>query len=354
MSSLIQHNIELQPLNTLKVKSTARGLAQVRSTTELDTVLTEFQQPNWQGAPLFVLGGGSNVVFVNHYPGLIIQPQWSQVEVIDTTADKVIVRVGAGHNWHQLVQWHLREGLSGLENLALIPGNTGGAPIQNIGAYGVEFADLCLAVGIYDLQSGKSKELPTTKCQFDYRHSIFKTPVARHWLVSHVVIALNRTVQPVITYPGLQQQLEETGIQQPSATDIASAVISLRQEKLPDPAITGNAGSFFKNPVISSEQAEPLLSAHNSIPYWQHSNGIKLSAAWLIEQCGWKGKHTANAGVSADHALILINTGTSSGADIIRLATTIQADVMENFAVSLEIEPQVITGTDQPDGSTVT
>ena len=344
--ALITDNANLQAFNTLGLICFARGLAQPNSLTELTHILSDLNSSVWQGCPLLMLGSGSNIVFINDYPGVILKPRWSKIEIIDETNQHLIVRVGAGHNWHRLVQWHLQKGLSGLENMALIPGSVGAAPIQNIGAYGVEFSSCCQAVEVFDLKTGNKKALSATECKFQYRHSLFKTPAATHWLITHIILKLNKKLQPTLTYPGLQSRLNVTTKKGSfNATDIAAAVCHIRQQKLPDPNVIGNVGSFFKNPIISNQAAELLLEKHPKLPYWpinNTSNHVKISAAWLIEKAGWKGKRDGDIGIYPKHALVLINYGNASGKDLWTFAQRLQTSVAGQFNINLEIEPRII------------
>ena len=304
-------------------------------------------QDEWRQQPRLILGGGSNVLLLEDFPGLVIHPANEQIELHDDSGNEVLIRVAAGCNWQQLVQWSVARGLYGLENLALIPGLCGAAPIQNIGAYGAEFSNVCTQVEVCDLATGKRFALQRSDCGFAYRHSIFKTPTARDWLVTAITLRLRHQAEPMLSYPGLLDELSQsvtTGTSF-SPAQIAAAVTRMRQRKLPDPALLGNCGSFFKNPQVEPEQLQALLLQHPDMPHWPASDdqqGTKLSAAWLIEQCGWRGHRCGAAGVHAQHALVLINHGGASGQDIWRLACDIRASVEQRFGLVLEPEPVII------------
>ena len=256
--------------------------------------------------------------------------------------EEVLVEASAGENWHQLVLWCLDHGLSGIENLSLIPGLVGAAPMQNIGAYGVELADVLDSVLTLDLKNGVPREFEQKDCHFTYRNSRFKSADAGKYLITGIRLRLQRVFKPALAYSGLGEELLAMGVDSPTARQVSDAVISIRQRKLPNPKTFGNAGSFFKNPVVDRIQAESLIKEHPGLPVYPAGNEAKLSAGWLIEQCGWKGRSMGRAAVSEQHALVLINKGNATGQEILALADAIQASVRDRFGIELEPEPLII------------
>lgn len=289
-----------------------------------------------------MLGAGSNILFSADYPGDIILNRLQGRQIIDATDKHAYVRIQAGSNWHSTVLWSLDKGLSGIENLALIPGTAGAAPIQNIGAYGVELGDVLELVEVWDREQQQARMLKARDCQLSYRDSLFRQQPERFWVLN-ITLKLSRQPKLRLGYSGLKQKLESMGIEQPGAIDVANAVCSLRQEKLPDPEQLANAGSFFKNPIIENQQLKTLLQNHPDLPHWPQDNSqSKISAAWLIESCGLKGSRIGDAGVSPEHALILVNYGNASGIEILQLAQSIRTTVQTKFKLQLEAEPRII------------
>jgi len=339
--------------NTMALPCRAAGLITLHDEHDLEQLLDALHGA-WRQRPRLILGGGSNVLLLEDFPGLVIHPGNAQIELLHDDGKAVLVRVGAGCDWQQLVEWSVQRGLYGVENLALIPGLTGAAPIQNIGAYGVEFSRCCEQVEVCDLDSGKRFALARNDCEFAYRHSVFKTARAASWLITAVTLRLQHQAQPVLDYPGLiaelQRHCEPSRHSRPiSSARIAAAVARIRQRKLPDPKQLGNCGSFFKNPVIETDRLQSLLNQHPHMPHWPLPDAhvhCKLSAAWLIEQCGWKGHRRGAAGVHAHHALVLVNHGGASGRDIWQLACDIRDSVSQRFELVLEPEPVIIPKQD--------
>lgn len=329
----------LRARNTLRVAARSTWLAELRDPAALPALLA---QPALRAAPLLVLGGGSNVLFIADWPGLIVQMRNDAITVMDETADPVHLRVGAGMAWDDLVRWTLARGLAGLENLILIPGSVGAAPIQNIGAYGVEVAAYIQAVEAWDRAQDTWVTLAADDCAFGYRDSCFKREPAR-WIITAVHLALPRQAPLQLDYAGIRAELTAMGVADPRPPHVAEAVLRLRTRKLPDPAQIGNAGSFFKNPVLDAAQAATLMAAFPAVPHWPQDDGrSKISAAWLIEQAGCKGLRTGDAGISDRHALVLVNHGAASGAQLWALAQEVQARVQQRFGVMLEPEPRVL------------
>jgi UDP-N-acetylmuramate dehydrogenase len=339
----IQTNFSLKNLNSFGIDARARAYLKITSCAQLQQVL---QSSALAALPRLLLGGGSNILLTQDFDGLVLHMDSSGMEIVacdpgispGLDPDVNYVRAAAGENWHSFVMWTLAQGLGGLENLALIPGTVGAAPIQNIGAYGVEINDRLHSVTVFDADSGQIRLMSRDACQLAYRDSIFKHSGGRALVVLDVTFALPAKWQPQLRYAELAQALGE--IAAPTAREIADAVIAIRRRKLPDPAVIGNAGSFFKNPVVSTEQCALLLKEFPALVHHAQADGSeKLAAGWLIDQCGWKGKHLGPAGVYPKQALVLVNNGGASGLDIVRLAQAIQADVLARYGVRLEPEP---------------
>jgi len=329
----------LRDLNTLRVAATARWLATVANPAALPEVLG---RPELHGLPLMVLGQGSNLLFAADFEGLVLRPSWSSVRVARDEGDAALVRADAGLGWDALVDWTLAQGLAGLENLALIPGLVGAAPIQNIGAYGAEAGELITGVEAWDRRVSADVTLSRAECRFAYRDSAFKQDPER-WIVTAVEFRLPRKREGNLDYAGLREELAAMGLGNPTPAQVAQAVRRLRRRKLPDPAFIGNAGSFFKNPVIPAALAGALRAAHPGLPVHLSATGeCKLSAAWLIEACGLKGFREGDFGVSEQHALVLVNYGNATGAELLGLARRVADSVERRFGVRLEPEPRIV------------
>ena len=333
-------NAPLRTLNTFHVDATAPWLLRIDDPTSLPEALA---LPALAGAPLLVLGSGSNVLLAGDPEGAVLSFGNAGIEILEHHADHAIVRAGAGTPWHGLVMWSLEQGLSGLENLALIPGSVGAAPIQNIGAYGAQVGEFIHAVEAWDRDAGSFVRLAAADCAFGYRDSVFKREPSR-WLIVAVQLRLPLLHELRLDYAGIREELAAMGVATPEAGDVANAVIAIRRRKLPDPDVLGNAGSFFKNPQLPVEQIQTLRHEWPGLPVFPgEREGLgKVSAAWLIEQCGWKGVREGDAGVSPHHALVLVNHGNASGADLLALARRIAESVRERFAVVIEPEPLLI------------
>lgn len=335
----------LASFNTFGVHAVAKQFATVSSEHAL---LHWCAIRNREAFPMLI-GGGSNLLFtraVIESPVLQIAPRGARI-VFDE-GDTVLVEAMAGEPWHAFVLWTLEHGLSGLENLSLIPGFVGAAPVQNIGAYGVEISESCDSVATIDLHTGQSREFNNAECKFGYRDSVFKHidgTERDRFAIMRVRFRLSRKFSPRLDYGDIKAELERDGIIKPTASEVSRAVIRIRQSKLPDPAVIGNAGSFFKNPVVDASIANELKARFPAMPQYAGKAGVKLAAGWLIEQAGWKGRRlNANsaAGVHASHALVLVNYGGATGQDIWALSQAVQADVHEKFGVTLEPEPRVV------------
>ncbi|MFT3896467.1 MAG: UDP-N-acetylmuramate dehydrogenase [Thermomonas sp.] len=341
----VTRNASLRGRNTFGVETTAPVLVEVADAAALPDVLGRFGDED----PL-VLGGGSNLLFAGNPRGAVIALETHGIDILED-ADAAIVHADAGVAWHDLVLWTLAQGLCGLENLALIPGTVGAAPIQNIGAYGVEVREHIHAVQAFDRRNGATVRLDNDACAFAYRDSLFKRD-PDHYIVTAVEFALSRTPSLRLDYAGIGEELAAMDIAAPTPAQVADAVIRIRRRKLPDPAVLGNAGSFFKNPIVPVAQAEALHAEHPSLPLFRAGDDAmrKLSAAWLIDQCGWKGYRSGesvdgDAGVAASHALVLVNHGNATGAQLLDLARRIADSVRERFGVAIEPEPRIVGAT---------
>ena len=336
----ILREVPLQSRNTFGVAARAALLAEVHDATRLPEVLAT---PEFRERTPLVIGGGSNLLFVTDPDGPLLALAGQQTGIIEDDGRLAILRADAGKTWHALVMESLALRLCGLENLALIPGTVGAAPIQNIGAYGVEVCEFIHRVEAYEPATGQWHRLDRESCRFGYRDSLFKQQPAR-FIVTAVEFALPRQFTPRLAYAGISVQLAAMGVAEPSAASVAEAVVAIRRSKLPDPGVIGNAGSFFKNPIIDAVRADALHQAHPSLPVFAagSDDARKLSAASLIDACGWKGHRDGDAGVSASHALVLVNHGHATGQQLLDLARRIAGSVHERFGVALEPEPRVI------------
>ena len=337
----IEHDISLQQFNTFGIPARARRYLRVEDPAQLARLAAD---PILATLPRLVLGGGSNLLITrDDIDLLVLHMALMGKEIVGETADAVLVRARAGENWHAFVQFTLEQGLGGLENMSLIPGTVGASPIQNIGAYGAEVKDLFHSLTAFDFASGTTRTMHAADCRFAYRDSVFKQEDGRQLAVLDVTFALPKAWAPNLRYAELARELEAQGIAAPNPRQVADAVIAIRRRKLPDPAEIGNAGSFFKNPVVSGEHCARLLAQWpNLVHHLQPDGSEKLAAGWLIDQCGWKGKSLGRAGVYPKQALVLVNNGGASGAEMLALARAIQADVRERFGVLLEPEPVMI------------
>ena len=336
----IRYGQSLRALNTFGIDAKASAYLQVTSVEALRAVRND---PELSTRRRLVLGGGSNLLLTRDFDGLVLHMSNQGIVLSGEDENSLYVTAQAGENWHGFVQWTLAQGYPGLENLSLIPGSVGASPIQNIGAYGAELAEYFHSLKAFDFQTGELIELSQSECCFAYRDSIFKHGLRNRAVILDVTFALPKRWQPNLRYAELATELQSHGVSDPSAKDISEAVIAIRRRKLPDPAKIGNAGSFFKNPIISREQYEQLLIEHPQlVSYPQTDGSVKLAAGWLIDQCGWKGKSLGSAGVHDKQALVLVNLGEATGSQLLQLASRIQTDVKKRFDVVLEPEPIVI------------
>ncbi len=329
----------LAALNTFRIAATARVLWRVASVADVPDVVRALRdEPG--GAPL-VLGGGSNLLLTGDLEQPVLQVAIRGRRIVSDDGHAVVVEAGAGEPWDPLVRWTLAQRAFGLENLALIPGTAGAAPIQNIGAYGVEQRETFESLDAVDLRTGIPRTFDATDCAFGYRDSAFKGPDGGRWLVVAVRWRLARRPRLALDYGEIREELACAGVASPSPSDVAEAVTAIRRRKLPDPAVLGNAGSFFKNPLVEPALADALRAREPGLPAWPAGERVKLSAAWMIERCGWKGYRDGDAGVHAAHALVLVNHGAATGAQLVGLARRIRDAVLARFGIALEPEPVV-------------
>ncbi|MFK0094942.1 UDP-N-acetylmuramate dehydrogenase [Pseudomonas sp. NPDC090592] len=333
-----QEQVSLKPYNTFGIDVKARYFSQARDDQQVRQALSHAHQ---QGLPVLVIGGGSNLLLTRDIDALVLHMASQGRRVLSDDGERVVIEAEAGEPWHPFVQWTLAQGCCGLENLSLIPGTVGAAPMQNVGAYGVEIKDVFAGLTALDRETGELRDFGLAECAFGYRDSLFKRNPGR-WLILRVRFALSRTLQAHLDYGPVRQRLAEQGVTEPTAQAISDAICSIRREKLPDPAQLGNAGSFFKNPVVSAGQVERIRAQHPGVVAYPQADGqVKLAAGWLIEQAGWKGYREGDAGVHRLQSLVLVNHGQASGAQMHALAQRIQADILERFGVALEMEPNL-------------
>ena len=331
-------NSSLKPYNTFGIDVKAERFVSVSSLEELKSVLTG----NY-AEELFVLGGGSNMLLTQDIAATVLHINLKGIKVVQETEDFVYIQANAGENWHEFVLWTLKHDYGGLENLSLIPGNIGSSPIQNIGAYGVELKDHFVSCEAIDIQTIEMMNFNAEECNFGYRNSIFKNKVKGKYIITSVTFKLSKKNHQLYTnYGSINEALEESGITNPSIQDISSAVIRIRQQKLPDPMELGNSGSFFKNPVISAEAFQELQKEYPEMPHYKISeNEFKIPAGWLIDLAGFKGFREGDAGVHKNQALVLVNYGTATGTEILNLAQKIQDKIQSQFQIALELEVNI-------------
>jgi UDP-N-acetylmuramate dehydrogenase len=334
---MIQTNKNLKEYNTFGISVKAEMFAVFSSIEELKQILS-FRNDK----KILVLGGGSNLLLTKDFDGLVIKNEIKRFEVIEETVSEVIVESGAGENWHEFVLNCIDKGFGGIENLSLIPGSVGASPMQNIGAYGVEIKDVFESLSAYHIKSGEIHYFNKTKCEFGYRESIFKNKVKGEYIILTVTFRLTKNPTINSSYGAINEQLKVMGIQAPTIKELSAAVIAIRQSKLPDPKIIGNAGSFFKNPTVDNVLLEKIQENYPDIPNYPAENGRKLAAGWLIEKAGWKGRTFDNYGVHKLQALVLVNYGNCTGQEIFDLSSQIIQDVFEKFRVLLEREVNIL------------
>jgi UDP-N-acetylmuramate dehydrogenase len=336
----IESGVSLKPYNTFGLPAVAHTLVRIASDADVRRVVDD---PKLGRAPKFILGGGSNIILTRDMPQVVLKVEVRGMRIVEARADACIVEAGAGENWHDFVAYTIGQGCFGLENLALIPGTVGAAPVQNIGAYGVELKDRFESLDAVDLVTGRSVTLRAPICGFGYRDSAFKHSLAGRSVITRVRFRLPRPWQPVLGYLDIQRKIAETGIDAPDARQLFDWVCAIRRAKLPDPAAVGNAGSFFKNPVVTPEQCRDIIGRDPEIVHYPLPDGsVKLAAGWMIDACGWKGKSVGQAGVYEKQALVLVNRGAAIGSEVMTLARAIQESVYGRFGIRLEPEPVVV------------
>lgn len=342
---IIQENVSLKRYNTFHIEAKARLFAEINSEDELKQILKDSK---YAQAPKLILGGGSNILFTQDFDGLILKVNIPGIEVIKEDQENVWIKAGAGVNWHELVMHCIALGYGGIENLSLIPGTVGAAPMQNIGAYGVEIKDIFDSLEAVHMQTGKTQTFNNEDCQFGYRESIFKTTLKGQYIITCVTLRLSKHPVINISYGAIeetlaQMQSENGNSKAPGIKEVSEAVIYIRQSKLPDPKVIGNAGSFFKNPVISLRQYQQLKQVYEKVPAYElPDHTVKIPAGWLIEQAGWKGKRLGAVGVHDKQALVLVNHGGGVGEEIRTLALQIQKSVYDKFGIELTPEVNII------------
>ncbi|HQV00225.1 MAG: UDP-N-acetylmuramate dehydrogenase [Bacteroidia bacterium] len=338
--SEILNNISLKPLNTFGIDVQATSFVKIDSYNHLMQLV---QMPVFKEQPHYILGGGSNLLLTQNYNGLMVQIANKGIEVLKETTQHVYVKVQAGEVWHQFVIWCIAQNYAGVENLSLIPGSVGAGPMQNIGAYGVELKDVFFELEALHIPTNTLKTFDAGQCNFGYRQSIFKTELKSQCIILSVTFRLNKQPEFKVSYGAIKEQLELMQIKTLSIKAISDAVISIRKSKLPNPEEIGNAGSFFKNPTISKEQYKMLISNYpDCVGYALPNDEIKLAAGWLIEQCGFKGKRIGNTGAHAKQALVLVNYGGATGAEVFACAQQIQQEVKLKFDVCLDMEVNIL------------
>ena len=333
---MIQQNISLKEFNTFGIDVKAKAFARFSSIEQLNLILRENEN-----LPLFILGGGSNILFTKDVEALVLKNEISGIELIEETSETVLVKAGAGVVWHDFVLYTIDKGWSGIENMSLIPGNVGASPMQNIGAYGVEIKDVFSYLEAFNLSTKELERIDANTCNFGYRESIFKREAKGKYIITSVAFQLKKTPEFKTSYGAIQDELNKNNTPL-SIKAISDAVISIRQSKLPNPKELGNAGSFFKNPVVSKDLFQKLLVKFPEIPNYPQENGlVKLAAGWLIEQAGWKGKRIGNVGMHEKQALVLVNYGGATGEELLEHSQRVIDSVKEKFSVELEREVNI-------------
>lgn len=333
-------NQSLKKLNTFGVEVKAKLFAEVFSEDELREILSHIK---YKSERKLILGGGSNILFTKDFDGLIIKLSIKNIDVIEENAVSVVIEAGAGVIWNELVKYCIERNYGGIENLTLIPGTVGAAPIQNIGAYGQELADTFVSLNGAFIDSAETKTFSKKECRFSYRSSIFKEELKNNFVVTSVKLNLQKNPKPNLTYKALSDYLAKNGVVNPTIKDVSIAVANIRRSKLPDPVKVGNAGSYFKNPVVSEDSFRKLKAEYSDIVSFPSESGqIKISAGWLIEKCGWKGKRLGDVGNSPDHALIICNFGKATGSEILEFAMRIKEEVSNKFGIKLEEEVNIL------------
>lgn len=335
---MIQENFNLRPYNTFGIEAFAKRFSAFTSISELKDLLSQRNDDS-----LLFLGGGSNVLFTKNFDGLVLRNELTGIEIIDEDETHVIIKSGAGEVWHDFVLYCVEHDFGGIENLSLIPGSVGASPMQNIGAYGVEIKDVFVSLEALHIESGEIHSFDNPACEFGYRESVFKRKLKNQYVITSVTYKLTKEHSINSSYGAIESELEKTGISSPTIKDISNAVIAIRSSKLPNPAEIGNAGSFFKNPVVDQSVLEQIQRNYENVPNYPAPNGkIKLAAGWLIDQAGWKGRTFETYGVHKLQALVLVNYSDAQGSEIYDLSSKIISDISNKFGVKLEREVNIV------------
>ncbi len=333
-------NYPLIKLNTFGIDVKAKYFTSINTVNELIEIK---KSEKFKDHELLILGGGSNILFTKDFNGLVILNNIKGKEIVDQNDDSIILKIGAGENWHELVMYCVDNGWGGIENLSLIPGNTGTAPMQNIGAYGVEIKETFVELEALEISSGKIVKFSNSECEFGYRESVFKNKMKNKYIILNITLELNKNPILNINYGDVKAILETKKIETPTIKDVSNAIISIRQRKLPDPKKIGNSGSFFKNPIIDINLLKLIEKKYpNVVSYKINENKFKIAAGWMIEKAGWKGKKFNNFGVHENQALVLVNYGLANGKEIFNLSEKIILDIKEKFGITLEREVNII------------
>jgi UDP-N-acetylmuramate dehydrogenase len=343
--SLVKTDVDLKPYNTLNISAKARYFASIESESQLEDLLRD---PKTEGLKILVLGGGSNMLFTDDFDGLVLHIEIKGRKVIKETDEELWLKIGAGENWHQTVRYCVEKGWGGIENLSLIPGTVGAAPIQNIGAYGVELEEVFEWLEAMDIEGREIRKYEKRHCDFGYRDSIFKGELKGIVIVTNVVLRLSKTPKLNTSYGAIQTELEKRNIDNPTIRDISDIIIAIRNSKLPNPDSLGNAGSFFKNPIVKNEVYERIKKEYPEAPgYDMGNNKTKVPAGWLIEEAGWKGKVVGNTGTYKQQALVIVNHGGATGREVLDLAGSIKKSVKEQFSIELVPEVNIVSSDGQ-------
>jgi UDP-N-acetylmuramate dehydrogenase len=334
---MISKNISLLKYNTMGIDVYADTFLTIRENPDLDKYFSKI--PN---NSILILGGGSNILFTKNFTGCIIKNEIAGIEVIDEDKDNVKIKAGAGVNWHSFVNFTVDNKWSGIESLIVIPGTVGASPVQNIGAYGQEVKDTIFSLEAFDIENLKHITFLNSDCRFSYRNSIFKQEFKNKIIITSVTFGLKKTFEPNLSFPSVANVLAEKKVTNPTIRQYADTIIEIRNKKLPDYNSLSNCGSFFTNPFLNKNDFEKFKKRNPNSPFFQYESGYKLSAGWLIEECGWKGKRIGNVGCYKDHSLVIVNYGTATGKEVLHFANTIKQSVLDRFGVLLEYEVNVI------------
>ncbi len=336
---MVDRNVSLKQMNTFGIDARAKLFARIQDVSHLESVLEQHSEES-----IFILGGGSNILFTNNFEGLILKNEIKGFKIIEETDDFAIVESGAGENWHEFVMKCIEQNFGGIENLSLIPGNVGASPMQNIGAYGVEIKDVFEYLDAFHLRDKEMHRFNADECKFGYRESIFKNSLKGQYVICKVAFRLSKKHILNTSYGAIEKELQEMQISEPTIKDVSNAVIKIRQSKLPDPNVIGNAGSFFKNPVVPIDILRNIQKKYPDVPHYPAPNDkVKLAAGWLIEKAGWKGRTFENRyGVHKHQALVLVNYKQSKGEEILQLSNQIIRDVEDKFNITLNREVNIL------------